>query len=213
MDSLKNIASNVIRENWSVYKDIINNSPYYEILWKDLENKFNISKNDIYLPILKKFINNKLFIRKKPYLNRITIILEDNKTLILKGLDGFDRRQVHLLCDKIGLYHRSKINLKKTNKKFLYIYKPDIWLWEYTVKNPYSKSDEYYAKRESEYKIKQDQINEKLSSQYCNICNKNGLETELFHSVYIRGVYCNDCLDCVSDDDGGKLCDHKFESL
>ena len=213
MDTLKNISSDIIRQNWSYYKDIIKNSPYYEILWNDLENKFNISKSDIYLPLLKKFINNELVIYKKPYLNRITIILKDDKTLILKGLDSYDRRHVHLLCDKIGMHHQSKSNLKKKNKKFLYIYKPDIWLWEYTAKNPYSESDAYYEKRELEYNIKQDQINEKLTRKNCNICDKNGLETELFQSVYISGLYCDDCLENTTDDEGGKLCDHKFEPL
>ena len=52
-----------------------------------------------------------------------------------------------------------------------------------------------------------------MSSKYCCICHENGYETELLHSVYITGLYCNDCLETESDGDGGLLCDHKFEPL
>ena len=50
-----------------------------------------------------------------------------------------------------------------------------------------------------------------MKKRYCSICEKNGLETDLFHSVYIRGIYCNDCLEVESDGTGGTLSDHKFE--
>ena len=213
MNTLKNISSEIIRQNWLNYKDEIYNSPYYELLWDSLESKFEIDKNDMYLIIFKTFINNEEINYKKPLFDRIHINQINKETLVLKGLDGEERKHIHLLCDKIGLHHESKSHPKKKYNRFLYIYKPKLWLWEYTEKNPYSKSEEYYEKREMEKQIKKQQLKEKLSRKYCCMCEKNGWETELFCSVYIRGLYCNDCLETTSDEGGGKLCHHKFEPL
>lgn len=213
MNNLKNISSEIIRQNWLNYKDEIFNSPYYQLLWDDFENKFGIDKDNIYLTILKKFINNEKINYKKPLFNKIHINQMNEETLIFKGLNGEERKNIHHLCNKIGLHHESKPHPKNKYKKFLYIYKPKLWLWEYTGKNPYSESEEYYEKRETERQIKEEKLNEKLSKKYCCICEKNGLETELLRCVFIRGLYCNDCIDTMSDEDGGKLCDHKFESL
>jgi hypothetical protein len=58
MNTLKNISSEIIRQNWLNYKDEIYNSSYYELLWDSLESKFEIDKNNIYLTIFKTFINN-----------------------------------------------------------------------------------------------------------------------------------------------------------
>ena len=213
MNALQDISSEIIRQNWLNHKNEMYNSPYYELLWNSLENKFKIDKNDMYLIIFKKFINNEEISYKKPLFDRIHIQQINNETLVLKGLDREERKNIHLLCDKIGLHHESKSHPKKKHTRFLYIYKPKVWLWEYTEKIHIQKSEEYYIKRELEKQIKQKQIKEKLSRRYCCICERNGWETELFCSVYIRGLYCNDCLEITSDEGGGKLCDHKFEPL
>jgi hypothetical protein len=212
MNTLKDISSEIIRQNWTNYKDEMYDSPYYDMLWDSLEKKINIDKTDTYFCILKKFINNEEINYKKPLFDRIHINQIDNKTLECKGLDNEERKYIHLLCDKIGLHHQSKTHPKKKNKRILYIYKPNIWLWEYTEKNPYSKSDEYYKKIELEKQKRLQELNEQLSRTYCYMCCQNGLETDLFHSVYIRGTYCNDCLE-ISDDEGYKLSDHKFEPI
>ena len=221
MNTLKDISCDVIRQNWLNYKNEINDSSYYELLWKSLEDKFSIDNNDIYLNIFKNFINNKEINYKKPLFDRIhicqlnneTSYFSSNETLILKGLTGNERKHIHSLCDKIGLHHENKSHPKKKYTKFLYIYKPKIWLWEYTEKNPYSKSKEFYERRELEKQKNHQRIKEKLSKRNCYICNSNGWETELFCSVYIKGLYCNDCLEITSDDNGGKLCDHNFEPI
>jgi hypothetical protein len=214
-NSLKEMSTDIIRQNWLSYKDEIYNFPYLiELLWNDLETKFNIDKNNIYYSLFKKFIcNEEIDYNKFSLENHIIIEKLNNETLILKGLDGEERKNIHILCDKIGLHHESKTHPKKKNKRFLYIYKPKIWLWEYTEKNPYSKSEEYYEKRELERLVKKQKLEEKLSRRYCCICDITGLETQLFCSVYIRGLYCGDCLETMSDGDGGLLGDHKFEPL
>jgi len=211
MNSLIDISGEAVRKNWQSSKDIIADSPYYDILWKSFENKFNISTEDNFYIILKKFINNEDISYKKPLYDRIHIIKENDSTLVFKGLGGDERREIHQLCDKIGLHHESKIHSKKKHKKNLYIYKPHVWLWEFTEKNPYSKSETYYKQRELERLERQKIEEEKMKRRYCSICEKNGLETDLFHSVYIRGIYCNDCLEFESDGTGGTLSDHKFE--
>ncbi len=212
MDSLKDISCETIRQTWTEHKDEMANSPYYEILWDSLEKKFNLDTSDMYLRIFKKFINNEEINFSKPLFNQIYITQINSNTLEFKGLDNDQRKNIHLLCDKIGLHHESKTHPKK-NKRFLYIYKPNIWLWEYTIKNPYSKSDEFYAQREVQRQINQNKMKEKLSKRYCCICETNGWDTDLFCSVYIRGLYCSDCLETESDGDGGVLNDHKFEPL
>ena len=213
-NSLQDISSETIRQNWLNYKDEIYNTLYYELLWDSLKNKFDIDNNNMYFIIFKKFIHNEEIIYEKPLFDRIHIIQINNETLVMKGLDGEERKNIHLLCDQIGLHHESKLHPKKKYNKFLYIYKPKTWLWEYTEKNPYSKSEEYYAKIEIiEKQIKHQKMKEKLSRKYCCICETNGWDSDLFCSVYIQGLYCNDCLETMSDGDGGNLCDHKFEPL
>jgi len=122
MNTLKDISSESIRQNWLNYKDEIYNSSYYELLWDSLESKFEIDKNDMYLTIFKTFINNEEINYKKPLFDRIHINQINKETLVLKGLDGEERKHIHLLCDKIGLHHESKSHPKKKYNRFLYIY-------------------------------------------------------------------------------------------
>ena len=154
---------------------------------------------------------------KTPLSNTRHIKQMNEETLVFKGLDWQERKKIHILCDKIGLHHESKPNPKRKKRnrdnKHLYIYKPKLWLWEYTEENPYSKSKGERERQETERQIKKQKVQEKLSKKYCCICGKNGWETELLCSVYISGLYCDDCLDTESDGEGGKLCDHKFEPL
>jgi hypothetical protein len=204
--TLQDISYEVIRQNWTSYQDIMCNSPYYDLLWENWEKKHNIDKTDIYFMLFKQFIHNEDCNRTKPWFDRIYVEQVNPETLILKGLNGSERKHIHILCDQIGFHHKS-ISQQKKYVRFLYIYKPNIWLWEYTEPNPHSKSREYYVQRQL-------QIDEKLRKiYYCCICGTNGLKTELLCSPYISGTYCNDCLEITSDDDGGKLCDHKFEYL
>jgi hypothetical protein len=213
MNTLKDVSCDIIRQNWLNYKDEINNSSYYELLWKSLEDKFSIDNNDIYLIIFKNFINNKEINYKKPLFDRIHICQLDNSTLIIKGLSSDERKNIHSLCDKIGLHHESKTQEKNKYNRFLYIYKPTIWLWEYTEKNPYSKSKEFYERRELEKQKHQQWANNILNNTKCYVCSRNGLETDLFYSVYVNGIYCDDCLQITTDEEGRLLNGHKFELI
>ena len=214
MISLQNITSDGIRQQWNNYQDEIKNIPsFYDLVWDSWYKKYNIEREDNFVTILRNFIEEKNVENKKPLFDRIYIIQHDEKTIIIKGLTSEERKDIHLLCDKFGLHHESKFHTKKRNKKFLYVYKPSTWLWEYTEKNPYSKGEEYYRNRELERQEQQNKKREKLSRKYCCICDKTGLEVDLFCSVYIRGLYCDECLETMSDGDGGLLCHHKFEPI
>lgn len=193
-----------IRKNWEEHKDKISKEQL-ENIWESYEKKMEITDENIFYNILKKFISGEINYNK-PLWDRIHIILENENALLLKGMTGGERKEMHLLCDKIGLHHNSVEHPKAKNKKFLYIYKPEGWCWEYTIKNPYSKSEEFYKNREEKRK-------ERLESKYCGNCDKTGLEVDLYHSVYIRGIYCDDCLDIMSDGEGGVYSDHKFEPI
>ena len=132
-----------IKTNWNDYKNNISKETH-EMLWNDTIKKFDINENNNYFHILKKFIDKKNFSSKND-----EIVLENEYTLILKGLTNNERKKIHKLCDKIGLHHKS---IKK-RKKQLYIYKPEVWLWEFSEKNPYSESDEVYKQREIQSQI------------------------------------------------------------
>jgi len=54
MNSLQDISSEHIRQNWIKYKDELRNTIHYELLWDTMLKKYNISNNDEYLIILKK---------------------------------------------------------------------------------------------------------------------------------------------------------------
>jgi len=199
------ISEEKIRQNWNEYKDKVTEEKY-ESLWNDWYKKFGIDKNDAYAEALKLFITDTKFQNKT--ISTVKIEKVDERTLKLKGTDSNLRKMLHKLCDKIGLHHMSKTvqETKRRQERYLYIYKPKVWLWEYSEKNPYSESSDYYTAKE---KMK----NEKLSRMYCCECSVSGLEATLCSSVYMRGLYCEDCLDCISDGDNGVLNDHKFEPV
>ena len=52
-----------------------------------------------------------------------------------------------------------------------------------------------------------------MKNKYCDECGANGLEKELLVSVYIQGIYCEDCLEIVDDGNGDTLDCHKFETI
>lgn len=144
MDAIKGLSHDAIRQNWDKYKDIVIGTLLHDSLWDSFETKLGICDDDIYYPVLKKFILNQYINNKK----RQNIIKENDTTLIFKGLDGEDRMILHKFCDKIGLHHVSKpAPNRKKNKKHLYVYIPNKWLWEFTEPNPYSESSEYYKKK------------------------------------------------------------------
>ncbi len=178
-----------IRKNWNRYKSTVIGTPLYLLLWESFETKLRISEKNKFYSVLKGFIRcQSLDDLKKSGLD---LSMEDEKTLIFKGLESWDRSDLHLLCDKVGLHHVSK----GTTERNLYVYKPDDWSWEYTSKNPYPS---LYRPRKK---------------HYCSECGITSDETDIMVSVYIRGFYCEDCLENTSDGAGGLMSDHKFEPL
>jgi hypothetical protein len=202
MQTLNELSSENIRQNWDTYKDHVRNTPYYDTLWKTLIDKSNIDESNTYFSILKNFIDNENTDYKTIEFTKTIIQKIDNNTLVFKGLKGELRLYIHELCDKIGLYHESKTTARTTMgvNRDLYIYKPTSWLWEYTEKNPYLSSSNRNRSRSR-------------SRNSCDLCGKYESETELFRCVAISGTYCDECIDTISDGDGHDLCDFKFESI
>ena len=212
MQSLQELSSATIRKNWDIYKDhIVVNNYFYDIIWNNFYKKFD-SDEMKYVIMFRDFIeghdikNNDI-----PY----HFIKENDKTLIIKGMNGEERKMIHKLCDKIGLHHNSVNKNKK--KKHLYIYLPEKWSFEYTEKNPYSRDDEYYHNleilREKQREKNKEWEREMLQNEECSNCGTNGLESQLYMSVYITNIYCEDCLEIVSDGYGYPLNSHKFEPI
>jgi hypothetical protein len=211
--SLQSLTSETIRQNWDIYKNIVINTPFYENIWDEFEIKQELNEKVPFYLLLKYFINNTM--NEYENKNNINYEIPNENIMVINKLDGDKRKFLHLLCDKIGLHHDSKtIKIKKGKHcKQFYIYKPEVWLWEYTEKNPYSKDIEYYNKKELERQQQKLIKEENLRRKYCCICEKNGLETDLFCSVYIRGLFCDECLETMSDGDGNPLNCHKFEPI
>jgi len=211
MEPLENMSCKTIRQHWDTYVNSdIANSHFYDIIWKDWETTYAKFIQNIFYPILKKFIMGESILQINNYQSYYHVIPQNENILILKGLDGGLRKEVHLLCDKMGLHHNS---VDKNKKRHLWVYKPKVWLWEFTEKNPYSKSDEYYADREQIHVYKQQKSMERLKRKYCDGCNATGWDTQLYCSVYIRDLYCDDCLETMTDDYGDPLNCHKFEPI
>jgi hypothetical protein len=117
--TLQNISCDEIRQNWNIHKDIcITNTPFYDIIWNDWENKYNDSITNIFYPILKKYISGHNIDIINPFEKEYNIIQEDN-SLILIGLTNKMRKDVHILCDNIGLHHES---IQKKDQRHIYIY-------------------------------------------------------------------------------------------
>ena len=214
--------SEIKRQNWNMYKDIIKvDSLEYEILWNDLYEKYNINKTDAIVEMLQDFIMGKF----KKTKNKI---LYDDNTLILKKVKGEKRKKIHELCNIIGLHHESKNVDNEKYEKDLYIYKPAEWLWEFTARNPYSKSEEFYKKknndailrkekREIDNQIKkieeQKKREEDMENEMCDICGITGKDAELYICLYGGDICCALCLESTLDKNGHPLSCHKCESL
>jgi len=116
LDTLFSKSCECIRQNWNEYSKVISSSsPYFQLLWNDWCQKFNINDNRNILSLKKFILNNQA------------------SQFIIMELSKIERKELHLLCDKIGLYHKSYGNKKE---RIIVIYKPDIWLWEFTGPSP-----------------------------------------------------------------------------
>lgn len=196
IEKTSNRSPEIIRQHWNQYALLVDqSSQLYLSLWDDWCRKYGHQLSDPYIQLFKKFIEEKTIIQT-------SLIMVTYDTLVLKGLNSDEREELHILCDQIGLHHQS-IKAKK-HKRHLYIYRPPIWLWEFSEKNPCSQPPEYYENLRKQKK-------ERWSQKYCCVCDKNGWETQLLCSVYFRGLYCEECLEETSDGDGGVMSDHKFE--
>ena len=98
---LQNNDCTIIRKN--THKTSM--SPYYDIVWNDWEQSNRKLTTHIFYPILKKFVNGDDIVSGQiDSCDHQYYVSQENKTtLILKGLDSNDRKQLHLLCDNIGL--------------------------------------------------------------------------------------------------------------
>ncbi len=226
--SSRGVSCEQIRRDWPKYKDELRDTAFYDMIWNDLEKKRNIDSNDPYLPTLKRFINGEEIICKSaestgPLCNSISI---KENILYWSGLNTEERSKIHTLCDKIGLDHRSRgIN------RIIQIRKSEPWYWEFTMHQTWKKQKPVFARLRlahqpfprravlssenpiTELVKKENAINEELRNTKCNICHKNGLETELSFSVHFRGAYCDECIYVARGKDGNPLWVHKCESV
>jgi len=196
------IDENQIKKNWPIFKEGVSSTSYYDKMWSDLKSKATDQSN--FFDIFRNFIEG------VEIANEIVQVNDNN--LVIKEENSDRRKKLHDLCNLIGLHHNSKNESIKTSSgkmkqvRYLYVYKPVEWLWEYTIPNPYQKSHKKKHKKET-------RNDERLRRKYCCICHKNGNETELFANVFCRGLYCQECIEEESDGEGNKMSAHKFEPI
>jgi hypothetical protein len=171
MNSLFSKTCEHIRKNWTEYSKTVEiTSTEYELLWFDLYKKHNLTYNNQNMIILKEFIES------------------TDKNIVFKEKNKVERKELHELCDIIGLYHRSSGN---KNKRILKIDKPTKWLWDFTPEKVRPKPEIY--------------VKENL---YCDVCGKQKEDNQLYVSPYIQNVICETCL----NEDEELNC-HKWECL
>lgn len=193
----QNVDYEQIRKNWHSYRnEYAVNTLEYDAIWKSWIKKYKRNENSAIYKILRRFIDNnksqnKQTITYQDLINEknIQVIKKSHNKIILRGLDGDKRKSTHLLCDEIGLHHVSE---NYRGGRDLCIIMPKNWSWEFSQKNPYIP---WKARK------------------YCSECGMNGIETQLFCSPYISELFCEDCIDSLSDGDGGELSGHKFEPI
>jgi hypothetical protein len=121
IDLTQKITSEEMRKNWNQYFSFFDDKgTSYEAIWISWCEKFSIDKNDHKVKLLYNFISNNTI----PKTKKVEIeIIENIRTLIIKGLSGDQRYRYHVLCDNIGLYHES---VTEKFQRHLHITKPDI---------------------------------------------------------------------------------------
>ena len=187
-----------IRRQWDVYASLATPEQYQNI-WRDWAHKQGVDLTDANLVLVRSLLENTIQ-------NSDSHIVNGNE-LILTKMSDKRRHALHTLCDKLGIHHNS-VTVRGTRE--LHLYKPTPWLWEFSAPNPYSKPPTYQDQRKADRETQRDK---RLARKHCSECGVNGLEAELFSSVYIGGIYCESCLDEMSDGEGGVFSDHKFEPI
>src|SRR3989304_5342501 len=106
---------------------------------------------------------------------------------------------------KISYYIKMKsLSMRKINKRSLHIKKQNNWKWEFGEKQEKPPNKNLIARQKrNEY------ITEKLTNTFCENCNSSAISTELFIHWSGLGPYCEECLDILSDDEGGTLSCYK----
>jgi len=210
--NLQDIPLELIRQNWSSYKNIIQtDDPYYTFIWNDFEKKLQFNITDHHYQILKNFIIDSNFNPKDDNPKDDFLVKENQTTLIFKVPEVSKRKKLHQLCDKLGLHHEMKFDYTKYSKKLFYISKQENWSWEFSEANP---SSIPYEKCEQMNKIiREDRLRKKLSSKYCCICDNNGYTTQLYKSIHVDELYCETCLKSEDNEECGKYSDYNFEPI
>ena len=142
--------------------------------------------------------------------NKLRVYAKSNsiEKLRLRGLSSKDRLHVHDRCNSYGFEHKSEneevitnTGKKKKSKveRVLVIWKPEKWCWEHTETDSgkYVKPKRYYKRR----------------VKYCDNCGASSDDAELLISPYGFGPYCEDCIETMSDGQGGEMSGHKFEPV
>lgn len=139
---------------------------------------------------------------------------DDSKEVLpFSMLEHHLRKHIHCRCFCLGLQSKTIGEGRKCNMN---VSKPENWKLNLTM----SKTLEELLQNRTEYRAKRKQIkkntvkviqHEYIPTEYVNNCESCGKQLERYEalvSVYIRGIYCEECVD---EDD--ELNGTKFENL
>jgi len=238
--SLQEAAANGVRKEWQKYKNVVPES-LFQVIWNAWCKKHDIKEfsygtdkylgfvsissdaslqdvmSELYIVVLRRFIDNTLVDQHIKLKGRGLLVVVRPHTLILKSVDAEQRKEIHQLCDKLGLHHQSKvIKIKKGKiKKHLHIYKPRDWAWEYSAPNPYSEAPEVYAEREATREAAHERWKARALHIYCYGCSTTAYDVggQLYRARYDNELYCQTCMDTEQTEDGSSLIDYDYDPI
>lgn len=222
MNTLQNISCELVRKDWINYKDIISTEQsYYRLIWNDWIRKHNIDENCPFVKIVHCFIEKSPIdsYTKIKYKNYIFELESDNH-LIIKHMSSPERKQLHNICDLLGLHHQTLFyqyvnkNNKTVNKKGFNVYIPENWCWEFSEANPYGGVYLQNIKQKKD-KIKREKEREKqaMFNSKCEKCKQKGSVAPLYISLHYDIIICEKCSNITKGKDGYFVSDFKMESL
>jgi len=122
------------------------------------------------------------------------LLNDDNLSIVI--INRKERLHLHKWCNKMGVIHESSGNYK--NRTFNMI-KPEKWKWEFS-------NNELKEK-------KRKKIQKKMINIFCENCNVNDCDQDLYIHYSGMGPYCEECLHILKTDDDVPLWAYKFEPI
>ena len=212
INSLLDKSCSVIRQNWCSLDPDLDNDTYelvFEKCWKDWSKEY---ANPKVAMLIRDFAKDR-----------------SSSKLMLNKVSKKKRHLLHLTCENLGLEHASVDRYFDKNgysihnpkdqtrshrqERVLVLKKRAEWRWEFTEGTDVIPIKAQQAKKRAKKQTKQARYESRMSNKECDACGSDGMECELMISLRHGGMYCYECLETETDEDGCPLGDSKWEPV